>query len=72
MWQPIETAPKDGSSVLVTNDRGMFVASFDVEGPDDCLDRFWHVWDGKWSRDLRGSLPTHWMPLPDPPQEAQR
>lgn len=28
-WQPIATAPMDGSDVIVFNDRGIFVASWD-------------------------------------------
>jgi hypothetical protein len=66
-WLPIETAPKDGTQFLVVNDRGIFVVSWDKDGPDNCLDDFWHVWSGKFWMDLRGMEPTHWMPLPDRP-----
>lgn len=69
-WRPIESAPKDGSDVLVVNDRGIFVAQWNEDGPDNCLDEFWHVRDGKYWHDLRGMKPTHWMPLPDPPSPA--
>lgn len=73
-WQPIETAPRDGTGILVWTERGCF--SVEWNGPS--LPRFeqnesaysdgWYVDNG--SRDLydlRGPSPTHWMPLPEPP-----
>jgi len=63
-WQPIETAPKDGTPILVgpTKRMGICVASYDKD--DDGLHR-WLV------DSLHGQsniyTPTHWMPLPEPP-----
>ena len=67
-WQQIETAPKDGKSVLVydyflqhKDGRHVVVARFTEE-------KGWHV-----SATVVGGLyvgltnPTHWMPLPEPP-----
>lgn len=57
-WQPIETAPRDGTRVLVWDGKhgGHYVARYDE---DD-------LWE--WGNDLCGSLePTHWMPLPPEP-----
>ncbi len=56
-WQPIETAPKDGSNLLVVsaNGRAMRIARFNgMYG--------WQVTPGQWS-----ITPTHWMQLPEPP-----
>lgn len=62
-WQPIETAPKDGSSVLTFS-------------PNDGypLIVFWQdeMWLIDWDHDRAYGLepddkPTHWMPLPEPP-----
>ena len=61
-WQPIETAPTDGTEVLVYA-RGSYAVAF---------------WSGKEWRDMGdigwagmygddGNQPTHWMPLPEPP-----
>ena len=62
-WQPFETAPKDGTLILVysTSRNGMLLAYFAVD--DDC-------WcEGTTGRELRlnheydDRRPTHWMPL---------
>jgi hypothetical protein len=73
-WQPIETAPKDGTRVLV----------FWADGRKCPVDVSWY-WDhhdieyGKVVRTYQrwmsnryaanGPPPTHWMPLPKPPIE---
>jgi hypothetical protein len=65
-WQPIETAPKDGTKVLAyTNDGYKY--------PLICQ----CVWgDGAWWPDVWESpdeplSPTHWMPLLTPPAMKQ-
>ena len=52
-WQPIETAPKDGREVLLTNGKYKRTA-------------FWARLRGVWSVDSVVGLPeaTHWLPLP--------
>lgn len=62
-WRPIETAPRDGTAILVFNDRGHFVAEWN--------DDWWSVSDGKMERGLRGQEPTHWQPLPAAPEEGE-
>ena len=74
-WQPIETAPRDGTEILMTN--GVDVSSgqwFSAYGgtcdqtgtPNgDDRDAEWMDWSGGMQPD-----PTHWMPLPPPPIEA--
>lgn len=70
-WQPIETAPKDGTQILVT---GFYCQS---------KNRFYEaaewneVTNGWWNLSVEFAEancligPTHWMPLPTPPtQEA--
>lgn len=62
-WQPIETAPKDGTWVLL--------GWFELPGMPRC-GVLWHSRDNRWC-DVHHVLhnaqspPTHWMPLPDPP-----
>ena len=68
-WKPIETAPKDGRLVLVFNNDGnvyqaawstvlekWIFASADQHGCGCCAGD--------------GDSPTHWMPLPAPPEEV--
>lgn len=63
-WQLIETAPKDGTRILATDgyevekirwQRGVWVIR-------NCSDPFY---DEEWDE----NTPTHWMPLPKPPEE---
>lgn len=64
-WQPIETAPKDGTWILVYAHPDMAVAFAD---PDN--EYAWTLDDGHDFRPcLRRHLanPTHWMPLPEVP-----
>lgn len=60
-WQPIETAPKNGSRVLLWNP--------EWSGP--CTAQFYGDAAGGWKLDKRmppfAYQPTHWMPLPAPP-----
>lgn len=67
-WQPIETAPRDGTPILV------------FYGERIGMDRYYvRYWDrGDWATDkegwvdhwrqIRPEQPTHWMPLPMPPK----
>lgn len=63
-WQPIATAPKDGTHVLACvagSDRSMGEA-FYWEGA-------WRTWDGEnHTRTYYEPAPTHWQPLPEPPK----
>ena len=68
-WQPIETAPKDGTQVLV----GRFVKEcpYGKNGRVradfwDAKRRGWTVWD---RFNAQYWPPTHWQPLPPPPGE---
>lgn len=85
IWQPIETAPKDGTEVL-----GVFVKQWDWEkapsvyGPWTVAfrnKRWMASYDGmsvvEYMSDFGTDYmeaeidPTHWMPLPDPPETEQ-
>ena len=72
-WQPIETAPKDGSTILLGNEHGCWAARYrpvyqSGYHPDDpwfsmMLNHEYRRKDGI----LQWAPPTHWMPLPVPP-----
>ena len=56
-WQPIESAPKDGTEILLYP---YAVCKWDTE-------------DGAFFRDdsdIWPQHPTHWMPLPKPPKDT--
>lgn len=66
-WQPIETAPKDGTSILVhiPSRLGYF-------SRQDICPVHWTGWGGGcWEISVTGhkcgAEPSHWMPLPPPP-----
>lgn len=59
-WQPIETAPKDGTRILVfrENEDGHEQKRIGVD----------YFKRGVWWLSRTQMRPTHWMPLPEPPQ----
>jgi len=62
-WQPIETAPRDGTPVL---------CYYPPEGGDDGVcEVYSSLGDGYYEFLLDGRDPTHWMPLPDPPNSVE-
>ena len=65
-WQPIETAPKDGTTVLVYEG---YYKSGDLIHTAQYSARQWVVLDGM-EGDFMLEDPTHWMPLPEPPPEG--
>ena len=74
-WQPIETAPKDGTAVL------LWLGAPWSEVRQMWWYDPWDVWlaageDEPDAGDERfgcgSAIPTHWMPLPAPPSDAQR
>lgn len=68
-WQPIETAPKDETPVLVYAESGMFVVRW--LNRQNYNEGWWHIDDNRYGPfAVRGPLPTHWMPLPEPPKEG--
>ena len=97
-WQPIETAPKDGTTFLALNhDREVWAAKIDKYGralfrtnalseprryeivrhngeellrEDKQYAKDNEHWASNWTIWTRGYefKPTHWMPLPPPPE----
>lgn len=70
-WQPIETAPKDGTPILLscvrdrTGKRCVALAWWDGGMWADAM--YWSDADQQFSIPLFVSNTTHWMPLPTPP-----
>ena len=78
-WKPIETAPKDGSEVLLLVERRagipgkMLVGHYMPGGhcieDHPAIDQGWYFWNGCMFD--RASKPTHWKPLPSAPRMTE-
>lgn len=56
-WQPIETAPKDGTPIIVRFGRSVRIVSWNRDG-----DRTWSTIPGDWRLSWN---PTHWLDISD-------
>lgn len=72
-WQPIETAPKDGSDVLIRCPGDSVHEARWIDWSNSRYDLrhrltgwYWAGYDGA----VGPVLPTHWRPLPPPPECA--
>jgi hypothetical protein len=67
-WQPIETAPKDGSEILIFSEKhGRRVARFEPYPWGKSLKWFIGLERG-WCGGTYCRSPTHWMKLPEEPK----
>jgi hypothetical protein len=64
-WEPIETAPKDGTEILVETSDGVTIGAYGKDGPI-----YWLVPNYQDQEDRDLCSPTHWRPLPSPPVEG--
>ena len=74
-WKPIETAPKDGSYIIVCNEEAgvswvakyhpVYTSGYRPENPwSSMMLNLWHA-----KKRYPSTVPAHWMPLPAPPEE---
>lgn len=73
-WQPIETAPKDGTTVLLKCPHMNAIVSGHygevTDGDWEMGYSYWMEWlidDELWIQEDLSQAPTHWMPLPKAP-----
>ena len=66
LWQSIESAPRDGTTILVWTREGCQLASYFAGRPGGWVEK-----DAYYllTEDTTG-LPTHWMPLPAAPDQC--
>ena len=57
-WQTIETAPKDIGAIIGSNGQWVLAMRWATNGM---------AWTSEYHRSA--VVPTHWMPLPNPPKE---
>lgn len=72
-WQPIETAPKDGTVILVNNPIKSYSNKKYYKYPVVMAWANRYITEGResyyWKSFNHGyPKPTHWMPLPEPPK----
>lgn len=62
-WQPIETAPKDGTEIIIyfKSNKKSFIVTWNYCGA------YWMLFDTK----EKTGTPSHWMPLPAAPAIAE-
>ena len=72
-WKPIETAPKDGTVILVgVWGFGPDIASASWNGKFWDMEIYGYEYCGyEYCGDPEFSDPTHWMPLPSPPEVTE-
>ncbi len=59
-WQPIESAPRDGTLILAVEKGGPILIEWESGGRNE---GFWRDQDHYVHTEA-----THWMPLPEPPK----
>ena len=71
-WKTIDTAPKDGTTVLVYpphwGNATVSIAWWDDDKYANRPRPFWKRIDARQITDSRENPPTHWMPMPPPPE----
>lgn len=67
-WQPIETAPRTSRSILayVPENKCIYAVYWDGHYGS------WRIFGGGFRTFLDGDGPSHWMPLPDPPDQMTK
>lgn len=63
-WQPIETAPKDGTRVILAWG-GKSIGGFFLDNSRSQIP--WSGWRTESMVPMPAGQPSHWMPLPPPP-----
>lgn len=71
-WQPIETAPRDGTEILLGYAGSHSCAGYWMGDP---ALNYWNetgwFWTGANVITEHPDSPTHWQPLPPPPEERR-
>ena len=75
-WQPIETAPKDGTIILLCRTTGkrepeVYPGAWCPDETEEA-EYPWLFWERLNKQQVKPNgwadgIPTHWMPLPEPP-----
>ena len=66
-WQPIETAPRDGSHVILTDSKRQWLGYWEAQSPYGGTTNEFVSCTLPWASGEK--KPTHWMPLPPSPNQ---
>lgn len=68
-WQSIETAPRDGTRILVTGNLWNYSKCIREYIP---VTVYWYdgAWETSYPQKRHAGEPSHWMPLPPPPKKS--
>jgi hypothetical protein len=67
-WKPIETAPRDGKSILVAWDERIAIVAWQFQPNADWTESYSYWALDSADVDIDINVPTHWMPLPELPK----
>lgn len=76
IWRTMDSAPKDGTDILLARPMSVWIAYW-KDGHDRIGEygaRCWVPRDAPsdwWNYVDEPDYPTHWMPLPEPPEGSQ-
>jgi hypothetical protein len=64
-WQPMATAPKDGTDIIVyrPNHDGNYIPKVGTD--------YWHRELDCWGKSRKETQPVAWRPFPDPPKRGE-
>ena len=75
-WQPIETAPKDGTVLIGKIPNGNLDFNNEIKWVSGWCALYKMEWGGMkkeiWLKLNDEHQPTHWMPLPKPPKQEAK
>jgi hypothetical protein len=72
-WRPIETAPKDGTEILLAHATWVDTGYWAVNINGDGCDGWTCEWVASWGYEEYALVsPSHWMPLPEPPAPVEQ
>jgi hypothetical protein len=72
-WRPIDTAPTDGTEVLILSPSlGLVLCRYSACDEASRDDGFPSSWVTTWSGERLARNPSHWMPVPPKPAKEQQ
>ena len=68
-WRPMKDAPRDGTDIIVYDGDVRTISTFGKTAHVPIYGFLKMAWSDPYDADLMDPEPSHWMPLPDPPED---